>query len=93
VVLYGAETYERPWVRHEIKRSFELGKGILAIDIHRVKDPQVGSDFAGKNPLDYWSDKNGRSLNTIYKSYCWVQNDGYNNISNWIESAAKAAGR
>lgn len=22
VVLFGAETYERPWVRHEIKRSY-----------------------------------------------------------------------
>ena len=47
VVLYGAETYFRPWVRHEIKRSFELGKGILAIDIHNVRDPRTGFDVAG----------------------------------------------
>ena len=38
VVLYGAETCDREWVRHEIKRSHELKKGILAIDIHNVKD-------------------------------------------------------
>lgn len=31
IVLFGAETYHRPWVRYEIKRSFELGKGVLAI--------------------------------------------------------------
>jgi MTH538 TIR-like domain (DUF1863) len=50
VVLFGQETYNRPWVRHEIKRSYELGKGILAIDIHNVKDPQHGADSQGKNP-------------------------------------------
>ena len=39
VILFGAETYSREWVLHEIKRSHELGKGILAIDIHSVRDP------------------------------------------------------
>jgi hypothetical protein len=95
VVLFGAETYERPWVRHEIKRSLELGKGILAIDIHRVKDPQLGSDVQGSNPLSYWQiPRNGRqvSLDTIYRTYDWVLDDGYTNISAWIEAAAKAAG-
>lgn len=26
VVLFGAETYDRKWVRHEIKQSYELKK-------------------------------------------------------------------
>ena len=26
VILFGAETYDRKWVRHEIKRSYELKK-------------------------------------------------------------------
>nr|WP_287073943.1 TIR domain-containing protein [Mesorhizobium sp.] len=29
-VLFGAETYNREWVRHEIRRSYQLGKGMLA---------------------------------------------------------------
>src|SRR3546814_3963340 len=29
VVLFGAETYDREWFRHEIKRSYEIGKGLL----------------------------------------------------------------
>jgi len=29
----------------------------------------------------------------LYKSYDWVNDDGYSNISTWIEAAAKAAGR
>ena len=54
VVLFGTETYGRKWVRHEIKRSYDLKKGLLAIDIHKLKDPKLGTDVQGKNPLDYW---------------------------------------
>ncbi|TWB62957.1 TIR domain-containing protein [Bradyrhizobium sacchari] len=96
VVLYGAETYEREWVRHEIKRSYELKKGIIAIDIHGVKDPQNGVDVQGRNPLDYWTVKrDGRDVpfSSIYRSYDWIRDDGYNNVAGWIEAAAAAAGR
>lgn len=95
-VLYGAQTYDREWVRHELKRSHELKKGILAIDIHGVKDPQHGADVQGKNPLDYWHiTQNGAEvpLSRLYRSYNWVRDDGFNNISTWIETAAKAVGR
>lgn len=96
VVLIGSETYNRPWVRHEIKRSYELGKGILGIYIHNVKDPQLGTDSKGMNPLDYWKiNRNGSKvpLSNLFKTYDWVRDDGYNNLSSWIETAAKAAGR
>lgn len=96
VVLIGSETYNRDWVRHEIKRSYELGKGILGIYIHNVKDPKLGTDIKGKNPLDFWSiTRNGSkvSFSSLYKTYDWVNDDGYTNLSSWIEAAAKAAGR
>jgi hypothetical protein len=96
VILIGAETYYRPWVRHEIKRSYKLGKGILAIHIHNIKDPLTGTGSVGLNPLDYWTiDQNGKkvSFSSLYKTYDWVKDDGYNNFASWIEFAAKAAGR
>jgi hypothetical protein len=96
VVLIGAETYDRPWVRHEIKRSYELNKGILGLYIHNIKDPVTGTDIRGKNPLDYWRVKrNGVDVpfSQIYRSYDWVNDNGYANFSSWIESAATAAGR
>ena len=92
VVLFGAETYDRPWVKHEIKRSFQLGKGILAIDIHNLNCPRNGTDYQGRNPLLHW--KSGEtSFTSLYKTYDWVKDDGFKNISTWIENAAKAAGR
>jgi hypothetical protein len=96
VVLFGAQTYYRRWVRHEIKRSHELEKGLLAVDIHNVRDPRGGADVAGINPLDFWAVKqNGRdvALSIIYRTYDWVRDDGYNNMADWIEEAAIAVGR
>lgn len=29
----------------------------------------------------------------LFQTYCWVNDDGYNNISQWIEEATKQAGR
>lgn len=96
VVLFGAETYHREWVKHEIKRSYELNKGILAIDIHNVKDPQLGTDVQGQNPLDHWYvNENGRQVpfTSKYRTYDWVRDNGYTNMPDWIEAAARAAGR
>lgn len=96
VVLFGADTYNRPWVQHEIKRSYSLNKGIIAIDIHNVKDPSRGADVQGKNPLDHWHvERQGvkTPLTALYKTYDWVHHDGYNNIGAWVEAAAKAVGR
>ena len=96
VVLYGAETFDREWVRHEIIRSHNLKKGLLAIDIHNVRDPQNGTDIQGKNPLSYWYDEvGGRKsyLSDQYANYDWVRDNGHANMPNWIEDAARAAGR
>jgi len=38
VVLIGAETSEREWVKYEIKKSYERGNGILGMYIHKLKD-------------------------------------------------------
>jgi hypothetical protein len=96
VVLIGSETYDREWVRHEIKRSYELGKGMLGIYIHNVKDPQLGADTQGRNPFDYWTiERDGRKVpfSRLYRTYDWVNDDGYKNLASWIEQAAKDAGR
>lgn len=96
VVLFGTETAQRKWVRYEIERSYALRKGIVAIDIHRVNDPRLGADLAGRNPLDTMTTiRNGVTvpLSRLYATYDWVRDDGYRNLPAWIEAAAFAAGR
>ncbi|NKK42716.1 TIR domain-containing protein [Rhizobium leguminosarum] len=91
-VLFGRDTYDRPWVKHEIKRSYQLKMGIVAIDIHNVRDPLTGTDPQGRNPLEHWH-ANGKPFTSLYRTYDWVRDDGYNNIGAWIERAARDVGR
>ncbi len=91
-VLFGRETFNREWVKYEIRRSYERKMGILAIDIHNIKDPLTGTDAPGRNPLEHWN-VGGTPFTSLYRTYDWVRDDGYNNIGAWIEQAARAAGR
>ncbi len=82
VVLIGKETSTRRWVKHEIKRSIELGKGLIGIDISKIKDKNGNVDDTGTNPLP-----------SGYRVYLWNKENGRENLGNWIESAASHAGR
>lgn len=42
VVLVGEETSNRKWVRYEIEKAWELGKGLVGVYIHNLKDPRTG---------------------------------------------------
>ena len=81
VVLVGEITCDSRWVKYEIKKSIERGNGLLGIDISKIKDIDGNtSERCGQIPEGY-------------KFYLWNNNDGYHNMGNWIEEAAKEAGR
>lgn len=81
VVLVGEKTCGSKWVKYEIEKSIERGNGLLGIDISKIKDLQGNtSERCGQIPKGY-------------EFYLWFKEDGYNNMSNWIEKAAKDAGR
>lgn len=96
VVLIGAETAARKWVNHEIKRSFELGKGMLGIYLNNMNDPRHGQDVRGANPFENWTcEIGGRQVSfaSLYSTYDWIRDDGYNNFAAWVEQAAADVGR
>jgi len=81
VVLVGADTCSSRWVKYEINKSKVIGNGLLGIDVSKIKDLQQNtSERCGKIPKGY-------------SFYLWNNDDGYNNMGDWIEAAAKAAGR
>jgi hypothetical protein len=90
VVLIGAETSERDWVDHEIRKSWERGNGIVGVRIHNVKDQDGKTDVAGPNPLDNIHLADGTPLSRICTTYDWVTDDGRSNLGTWIESAFQA---
>ena len=96
VVLIGAQTSERPHVGYEIVQSHNKGNGMLGIYIHNVKNTDSNTDSKGKNPFANWQiEKDGKKilLSEIYPTYDWVNDDGRNKLADWVEVAAKKAGR
>ena len=77
VVLVGEKTCSSEWIKYEIEKSIEDGKGLLGIDISKIKDLQGNiSERCGEIPKGY-------------SFYLWFKNDGYNNMGDWIEKAAE----
>ena len=96
VVLIGAETSTRQYVGYEIKQSYTRGNGMLGIYIHNMKDVNSRTDTKGANPFDGWYvERDGRKVyfSELYPTYDWVNDNGYKNLGDWIEAAAKKAGK
>lgn len=94
IVLIGSETATRRWVKHEIKRAWELKKGLFGIYIHNLKDPRTGACMKGQNPFVSW-DVNGQSMANLIPCHDPVAWDAYGDISRnmagWVSSAIDAA--
>ena len=81
VVLVGEKTCTSRWVKYEIEKSIEIGNGLFGIDVSKIKDLQGNTtERCGRIPKGY-------------EFYLWFKNDGYNKMGDWIEKAAKDAGR
>lgn len=92
IVLIGAETYTRPWVKYEIEKTHAEGKGLFGIKIHNVKDFRTGqTDVPGLNPFDQMRTPAGVLYSQLYPTYDWVNDNGRENIERWIEVAAQRA--
>jgi hypothetical protein len=94
IVLVGSETSNRPWVKYEIKKAWEEGKGLFGIYIHNIKDPRTGKCSKGSNPFDQFTVGNtGTRLSSLVKCYDPNPTDAYNDIAEhiegWIEQAIK----
>lgn len=87
VVLIGAETAQRSWVKYEIQKSWERGNAIVGIRIHNIKDQEQKTDFQGANPFDGFTFEDGAPLSSVCKVYDWVLNDGRKNMGAWVEQA------
>ncbi len=94
VVLIGEDTADRKWVRYEIKKAWDEGKGLVGIYIHNIKCMNSGTCSKGANPFDYVKTKFGTTLSSLVKVYNPTSSDAYNaikgSIENWIESAIEA---
>lgn len=95
VVLVGEKTAGRKWIKYEIEKSWNEGKGVLGICIHNLKNRDEEQSSKGRNPFeDFTIKSNGKKLYNIVKLYdppYKLSKNVYNyiseNISNWVEEA------
>lgn len=81
VVLVGSHTCSSRYVQYEIEQSEAAGNGLLGIDISKIEDLSGNTtQRCGQIPEGY-------------KFYLWKRDDGYANMGDWIEAAARDAGR
>lgn len=100
VVLIGTSTSTRKWVKYEIEKAYELGKGIVGIYIHNLKDSKGNQSEKGCNPFYNIYTKEGHRLSNYvicydppHKLSQFVYHDIYNNIESLIEDAISKARR
>ncbi len=97
VALIGAQTYDRKWVLYEIAKSHNERMGLVGINLNNIPAWDKTTEAAGPNPFDQLTIPTvlggTKLLSSVYPVYDWVHDDGYNNASRWIETAAQAAGR
>ena len=95
-VLIGKETSGRKWVRYEVRESHKRGNGMLGVYIHGIRDQYGNTDGKGSDTfgeLDVDDDGNSVHFWQLYPTYDWVEDDGYSNFGDWVEQAAREAGR
>jgi hypothetical protein len=51
IVLIGAETAGRPWIRYEIEKAWIDGRGLCGIHIHKLLDQNGIPSAEGRNPF------------------------------------------
>lgn len=90
VVLIGAETAYRKYVLYEIEKSVALGRGLVAVYIHQLRDVFGRTAPRGSNPLDKLRyPGTTRPLSSLFETYDWVDDDGPSNLGHWIEAAVR----
>ena len=92
IVLIGTYTASRKWVKYEIERAWNMGKGLFGIYIHNIRDPRKGTSEKGVNPFSQFKVA-GQPLSNFVPVYDPKSSDAYNdirsNIDKWVENAIK----
>lgn len=99
VVLIGANTAGRKWIKYEIEKGWTDKKGIFGIHVHNLKDSGGAQSSKGFNPFDDFTIGTTK-LSSIVKAYdppfatsTNVYKHINDNLADWIEQAIEIRSR
>lgn len=94
VVLVGEKTAGRRWVKHEIKKAWKDGLGVLAIHIHNLKDSSENQAKKGSDPFTGLTVDgeavSGKVYDPPYSTSTYVYDHIKANIEDWVDAAVNA---
>lgn len=105
IVLIGEKTHESRWVKYEIQKAWNDGKGIVGIYIHNLKCPRNGTCNQGRNlfqdikmnsqtkkiDFSFVTSLYGTPLSDVVKCFNPNWYDAYGDIESHIESLVEEA--
>jgi MTH538 TIR-like domain (DUF1863) len=95
VVLIGNATAGRKWIKYEIEKAWNDGKGVVGIYVHNLKDVSGDQSAKGRNPfVDFTMKRDNKKLSDIVKAYdppfvtsTSVYDHIKTNLDRWAEEA------
>lgn len=97
VVLIGSETLKRPFVQYEICESLKRGNAVIGVNIDGITDMRSGLTSSRCNPhtiIGYYQNNSPAYFDKVCDGiYDYVSGNGYLNLGDWVEKAAKAKGK
>ena len=99
VVLIGTNTADRKWVKYEIKRGWDTGKGVVGVFVHNLLDENRKKSIKGKNPFKAFKigctpmDQVVRAYDPPFSNSRAVYDHVTNNIADWVEEAIEIRSR
>jgi hypothetical protein len=95
IVCIGAKTAQRKYVKYEIAKGWNDGKGVLGIYIHNLTNLLGEQSSKGSNPFASFT-VNGTNLSRVAKTYdppyttsTYVYEYINDNLAEWVEEAIK----
>ena len=90
VLLIGRNTAGRKWIKYEIEKAWNDGKGIVGVYIHNLRDADGDKSSKGRNPLSDFT-IGSKDLSSIAKAYDPPSTNAYKhidaNLAAWVEEA------
>lgn len=95
IVLIGQNTAGRKWIKYEIEKAWNDGKGVFGIYIHNLKNKESLQAAKGNNPFNDFTLKSSK-LSTVVKAYDPPYSESTKayayisqNLASWVTEANK----
>ncbi len=87
VLFQGEKTYQSRWVKYKIQKAASEGMGRIIVKLDGMKNLWGSFSKPGLDPYKAHNLYSTNGQGYTIMSYYWIDDNGYDNFSYWIEEA------